>query len=156
EDGAWSDALRKKLTALGKAALADSPANTRVGADTLIVKSDGKVDAVFPRSVDPGKTLESALGEALATAIEKLPIPKVMSYQLADGATTVKFVRPAHGLVALHGPNIVNISALGLQAGRVTHGHRFQGAKDIKLDFADEYEARLERDGRVIASFEAR
>ena len=26
-----------------------------------------------------------------------------MTYQLADGTTTVSFVRPAHGLVALHG-----------------------------------------------------
>jgi glycyl-tRNA synthetase beta chain len=156
EDGSWSDALRKKLAAQGKAALADAPANTMVGTDTLTLKSDGKVDSVFLRSIDPGKTLEAALGEAIEQAIARLPIPKVMSYQLADGATTVKFVRPAHGLVALHGGELLNVSVLGLQAGRITHGHRFQGAKDIKLDRADEYEARLERDGHVIADFDTR
>ncbi|HEX7813416.1 MAG TPA: glycine--tRNA ligase subunit beta [Burkholderiales bacterium] len=156
EDGSWSDALRKKLAAQGKAALADAPANTKVGTDTLTLKPDGKVDSVFLRSIDPGKTLEAALGEAIEQAIARLPIPKVMSYQLADGATTVKFVRPAHGLVALHGGELLNVSVLGLQAGRITHGHRFQGAKDIKLDRADEYEARLERDGHVIADFDTR
>ena len=56
-----------------------------------------------------------------------------MSYQLADGATTVQFVRPAHGLVALYGGDIVDVSVLGLKAGRVTHGHRFQGVQDIPI-----------------------
>ncbi len=156
EDGGWSDALRKKLAAQGKAALADVAVNTKVGTDTLTIKSDGKVDSVFLRSIEPGKTLEAALAEAIEQAIAKLPIPKVMSYQLADGATTVKFVRPAHGLVALHGGSLLNVSALGLKADRITHGHRFQGAKDIKLDRADEYEARLERDGHVMADFDVR
>ena len=156
EDGGWSDALRKKLAAQGKAALADVAVNTKVGTDTLTIKSDGKVDSVFLRSIEPGKALEAALAEAIEQAIAKLPIPKVMSYQLADGATTVKFVRPAHGLVALHGGSLLNVSALGLKAERITHGHRFQGAKDIKLDRADEYEARLERDGHVMADFDVR
>ncbi len=156
EGGGWSDALRRKLAAQGKESLADAPVNTRVGTDTLTVKPDGKGDSVFLRSIEPGKTLEAALGEAIEQAIARLPIPKVMSYQLADGTTTVKFVRPAHGLVALHGGDLLNVSVLGLQAGRITHGHRFQGAKDIKLDRADEYEARLERDGRVMADFDAR
>ena len=37
-----------------------------------------------------------------------------MRYQLADGVTTVKFVRPAHGLIALHGADVVPVTALGL------------------------------------------
>ena len=55
--------------------------------------------------------LQSALEEALAS----LPIPKVMSYQLADGTTTVQFVRPAHRLVAMHGHEVMPVHALGLQ-----------------------------------------
>jgi glycyl-tRNA synthetase beta chain len=155
-DGGWSDALRKKLASQNKAALADVPVNTRVGTDSLAIRPDGKADTVFLRGIEAGKTLQAALGEALAQAIEKLPIPKVMSYQLSDGTTTVRFIRPAHGLVALHGSAVLDVSALGLQAGRITHGHRFQGAKDIKLDGADEYEARLERDAKVIPGFDAR
>lgn len=158
EDGSWSDALRKKLAAQGKEALADAALNTRVGTDSLAIKPDGKADSVFLRGIEPGKTLEAALVEAMEQAIAKLPIPKVMSYQLEDGATTVRFVRPAHGLVALHGGNLLNVSVLGLQAGRITHGHRFQGKKDIALDRAEEYEARLENEneGRVIADFDKR
>jgi glycyl-tRNA synthetase beta chain len=79
-----------------------------------------------------------------------------MNYQLADGATTVKFIRPAHALVALHGNKVLDVSVLGLAAGRITHGHRFQGAKNIALVRADEYESRLEQEGRVIADFDKR
>jgi glycyl-tRNA synthetase beta chain len=156
EDGGWSDALRKKLAGMGREQLADVPVNTRVGTDSLAIKPDGKADSVYLRTVAVGQTLEQALSKAIEDAIAKLPIPKVMSYQLADGTTTVKFVRPAHGLVAMHGDKVLAVSALGLAAGRMTHGHRFKGTKDIALDRADEYEARLENEGEVIADFDKR
>ncbi|MFP5340850.1 MAG: glycine--tRNA ligase subunit beta, partial [Gammaproteobacteria bacterium] len=156
QDGAWSEALRKKLAGMGREALADVPVKTTVGSDALLIKSDGKTDSVFLRSIAAGQTLERVLEDAVENAIEKLPIPKVMSYQLADGATTVKFVRPAHGLVALHGPRVLGVSVLGLQAGRIIHGHRFQGERNLSLDIADAYEALLETRGKVIADFDKR
>ncbi len=79
-----------------------------------------------------------------------------MSYQLADGATTEHFVRPAHGLVALHGDQVVDVSVLGLKAGRITHGHRFQGVPDISVAAADAYEEALAAHGQVMASFDSR
>lgn len=80
-----------------------------------------------------------------------------MTYQLADGWSDVKFVRPAHGLVALHGSDVVPIEALGLKAGNITHGHRFEAAVDpVVLKDADSYAATLQKDGAVIASFAAR
>lgn len=156
EDGGWSDALRKKLAGLGREQLADAPLNSKVGTDSLAIKPDGKAESVYLRTVAVGQSLEQALSKAIEDTIAKLPIPKVMSYQLDDGATTVRFVRPAHGLVALHGDKVLGVAALGLTAGRITHGHRFQGTKDISLDRADEYEARLENEGHVIADFDKR
>lgn len=155
-DGGWSDALRRKLASMGRERLADVPEKSKVGAESLVIKPDGKAEAVFLRSIAAGQTLERVLSDAIEQAIGKLPIPKVMSYQLADGATTVKFVRPAHALVALHGDKVLDVSALGLAAGRITHGHRFQGAKNIALVRADEYESRLEQEGGVIADFDKR
>jgi glycyl-tRNA synthetase beta chain len=93
----------------------------------------------------------------LQEALNKLPIPKVMTYQLADGWSTVNFVRPAHGLVALHGADVVPISVLGLNASNKTKGHRFEASVDpIVLKDADSYAAQLENEGAVIASFAAR
>ena len=79
-----------------------------------------------------------------------------MRYQLADGVTTVKFVRPAHGLIALHGADVVPVTALGLAAGRETLGHRFMSNGPVAIPDADAYAATLADKGRVMASFEGR
>lgn len=124
--------------------------------DALERASDGRQDVFRYRSIAPGQTLEAGLDAALGETIAALPIPKTMHYQLADGRTTVAFVRPAHGLLVLHGVRVVAVSALGLDAGRSTRGHRFQGEGEIVIDHARDYEARLNDAGRVIASFDAR
>src|SRR5690606_25412806 len=106
--------------------------------------------------VSSGARLGAALQEALDYAIAHLPIPKVMRYQLADGVSSVKFVRPAHQLVALWGEQIIDVRALGLKAGRKTQGHRFMSAHDIELAGPDSYEQQLLDEGKVIASFTER
>lgn len=145
--GAMTPALAKKLAAKGLGHL---------GAADLIRESDGKQDYLYARGVAEGATLQAGLQEALDAAIAGLPIPKVMRYQLADGVTSVKFVRPAHRLVALWGPDVVPVRALGLEAGRQTQGHRFMSAGAIDIETPLSYERQLEDQGKVIASFEAR
>ncbi|MDP3798775.1 MAG: glycine--tRNA ligase subunit beta [Polaromonas sp.] len=146
--GQATPALLKKLQALG------ADASAVAG---LKRAPDGKAEALFYNSTVTGATLVEGLQKALLEAIAKLPIPKVMTYQLADGWSDVKFVRPAHGLVALHGSDVVAIEALGLKAGNITHGHRFEAAVDpVVLKNADGYAATLQKDGAVIASFAER
>lgn len=146
------------LDAAGEPTLALRKWAERQGASiaTLERASDGKQDCFWHRSTVAGVSLDEAVPALIEQAIAKLPIPKVMQYQLADGRTTVAFVRPAHGLVVLHGERVVPATALGLAAGRVTHGHRFQGEADIVLPHADAYESLLAERGRVVASFDAR
>jgi glycyl-tRNA synthetase beta chain len=119
-------------------------------------KVEGAEEIVYLQLSIKGASLEEGLQLALNQSLAKLPIPKTMTYQLADGLTSVQFVRPAHGLVAMHGAAIVPVTTLGLQAANTTHGHRFQGAKDITLANASEYETSLEKEGGVIASFDKR
>ena len=135
-----------------------------VGADPSVVPTlkrqmDGKAEALFLDSLVTGATLDTGLQKALNEAIAKLPIPKVMTYQLQEGTPlpgwdSVQFVRPAHGLVALHGSSVVPVTALGLTAGRATHGHRFEAVADpITIVDADRYAGTLRDKGAVIASF---
>lgn len=146
--GQATPALLKKLQALG----ADASAVA-----SLRRAPDGKAEALFYESTARGATLAEGLQKALAEAIARLPIPKVMTYQLADGWSDVKFVRPAHALVALHGREVVPVEALGLKAGRTTQGHRFEAAKpQVDIPDADSYAAVLQEQGAVIAGFEAR
>jgi len=143
--GNATPALLKKLQALGAEASAVAG---------LKRAPDGKAEALFYDSTVTGATLAEGLQKALLDAIAKLPIPKVMTYQLADGWSDVKFVRPAHGLVALHGDEVVPIEALGLTAGNTTHGHRFEALLDpVFIADADSYAGALLNDGAVIASF---
>ncbi|MEY2681838.1 MAG: hypothetical protein RIQ66_399, partial [Pseudomonadota bacterium] len=121
----------------------------------LQCEHDGKQEQLFYEFTAKGASLAQSLQSALTQTIEGLPIPKVMNYQLEDGQT-VHFVRPAHGLVALYGNEILPISSLGLTAGRTTQGHRFHCPRPIQLDHADQYAAQLFKEGRVIASFDER
>ena len=147
-DGQPTPALLKKLAS--------------VGADASVVPSlkrqpDGKAEALFLDSVVAGASLQEGLQKALDEALARLPIPKVMSYQLADGWTSVNFVRPAHGLVALHGADVVPVATLGLVAGRTTTGHRFEAANPtVTLREADSYADQLVGEGAVIPGFDAR
>jgi glycyl-tRNA synthetase beta chain len=142
--------LAKKL-----AALAASSGAGEIGLTDLERAQDGKAESFFYTYTAPGAPLQAGLQAALEEAITKLPIPKVMSYQRPDGST-VQFVRPVHKLIALHGRDIVPVSALGLQAGRETLGHRFLAPGTVAVADAGSYAAALEEQGKVIAPVAAR
>ena len=162
--GKPSVALTKKAQAMGPrcAALLQTWPDGQDGADRLFVQRDGKDEFLYYASVLPGADIRAGLQRALQAAIERLPIPKVMTYQLQDncelpGWSSVSFVRPAHGVVALHGATVVPVQALGLQSGNTTIGHRFEAARHpVVIAHADAYAETLERDGAVIAGFAAR
>jgi glycyl-tRNA synthetase beta chain len=147
-NGQATTALLKKLAALS------------AGAETvpqLRREGEGKAESLVYDSTLAGATLAEGLQKALEDALAKLPIPKMMTYQLADGWSSVQFVRPAHGVVALHGSEVVPVSVLGLTAGNVTQGHRFEAASAmLEIRDADSYEAQMEAEGAVIPSFEKR
>ena len=118
---------------------------------------DGKAEALFLDLTVKGANLNDGLQNAINEALAKLPIPKVMTYQLIDGWTSVNFVRPAHGLVALHGEDVVDVSVLGLTSGNATQGHRFEASvSPLVINSADSYAEQLKTEGAVIASFEER
>jgi len=144
-NGNATPALIKRLNGMGMDEAAVSQ---------LTKQMDGKNEALFLEVTQKGAALNEGLQKAIEDAIQKLPIPKVMTYQLADGWSNVNFVRPAHSLIALHGNQIVAISALGLNAGNQTQGHRFEAAANvITIKNADSYAEQLKTEGAVIANF---
>jgi glycyl-tRNA synthetase beta chain len=143
-NGGATPALLKKLAAKGWESMDVS---------ALARESDGKQEYLVASGTAPGAKLNDALQGAIESSIAALPIPKVMKYQLADGETAVKFVRPAHALLALLGTEIIPATILGLQSGRQTYGHRFLHPGALIIESADSYETQLARTGRVTASF---
>jgi len=119
---------------------------------SLKIIHDGKQDVYAHEFTQAGQTLAALLGEIINTAIKKLPIPKVMRW----GSSTHTFVRPVHGLVALHGADVVPVNVLGLDSGRQTLGHRFLSQGAIIFAQADDYAKQIAEQGKVIASFAER
>ena len=113
---------------------------------------EGKAEYFAARIEQKGKALDEYLQDIVSQALKKLPVPKLMRW----GDSEHQFVRPVHGLVILHGKRVVSVEVLGLHSGNVTSGHRFMCSERVTIDNADDYEAILARDGRVIASFAQR
>jgi glycyl-tRNA synthetase beta chain len=146
-NGLGTAPLAKKLAALGF---------PDVALEELERAVDGKAESFFYTHTAKGSLLAIGLQAALQDAAAKLPIPKLMSYQRPDG-DTVQFVRPAHGLIALHGTTVLPLTLLGLAAGNTTLGHRFMSAaQPIDILDADAYAATLEVEGKVIAGMDQR
>ena len=134
-EGKPTAALTKKMAALG----------IQCDVDALKRVQDGKNEQLVYEGVRPGVALGDGLQTALDFAVKHLPIPKVMTYQLADGETTVSFVRPVRHLTALYGTEIVPVKLFGLDAGRTTSGHRFHTTEPVEIASADDYEEAMQK-----------
>ena len=159
-----TDLLKNKIYSL-----ITSPANQHVNVtekdfksfllNKTQIKTIGKQDYIYCEINEVGIQLEESLQLAVLSSLKSLPISKVMTYQRLSEtrkSSDIKFVRPAHKLVALHGEQILKIETLGLVSSQFSDGHRFLGERTIKISSASNYEDQLYKYGKVIANFETR
>ncbi|MEX3606147.1 MAG: glycine--tRNA ligase subunit beta [Burkholderia sp.] len=142
-NGNLTPPLTKKLAALGR---------PEFGIADLERAQDGKAEAFFLNYSVPGTTLADGLQAALQETLDKLPIPKMMTYQRPDGSD-VQFVRPVHRLTVLHDTEVVPVFAFGIDAGNTTLGHRFLSSGAVAIGSAAGYAETLRERGHVIAHF---
>ena len=114
--------------------------------------NDGKADYFVARIGKTGGRIDEYLSTMVDAALKKLPVAKLMRW----GAGEAQFVRPVHGLMLMHDSRIIHGEVLGLASRNVTRGHRFMSVGVIDIPHAGDYEALLEKEGRVIASFDKR
>jgi glycyl-tRNA synthetase beta chain len=100
------------------------------------------------RGIERGTATATLLPGLIDQTIAALPIARRMRW----GARSAEFVRPVHGVVLLHGDEVIPATVLGLESGRTTRGHRFHAPKPIVLKSARSYEKRL-MSAKVIADF---
>lgn len=118
----------------------------------LHIVNDGKQDVYAYEFLQQGQPLSALISDMIQVAVKKLPIPKVMRW----GSSTHQFVRPVHGLVIMHGSQLVPGSVLGLESQNWTLGHRFLSTEPVVFAQAQDYARQMHEQGKVIASFEAR
>ncbi len=146
--------VKAGLSADGKPtqALAGFAKKNGVSVDELTQQDTPKGIVYVCRKTLPGVRLDASLALQVEAALKRLPVPKMMRW----GASEVQFVRPVHGLVMMHGERLIAGQVLGVTSRATTLGHRFLSAGEITIPSADRYEALLESDGAVIASFDER
>lgn len=150
KDGNAAPSLIKKLSAMGF--------SDKTPAD-LTVENDGKQDVFFIEYVQKGAVLAEVLQSVLTEVAAKLPIPKVMTYQIHAGTTAaedVSFVRPVKRVLVLHGEDVLPVTVFGVIADRVTDGHRFMSHANISIGHAGEYAHTLRNEGMVEPDFKVR
>ncbi len=141
----------------------------KINSEDFERRMDGNKEILYRHYSDDGFHLDQLLGDFIEESLAKLPIPKVMTYQLHENCDnpdwdSVNFVRPAHSMLILHGSDVLvgvrsasNHYILGLKPNRTTQGHRFEAAKPtITIKNADTYAEQLKTEGAVIASFAER
>ena len=149
-DGKAMPPLLKKLGSLGYA---------DIDLATLEKAGEGKSEALYLNVVAKGAELEQTAQTALEQTLNKLPIAKMMHYQVQQKngqLADVQFARPAHRIIALHGSKTLKVSSLGIDASNQTEGHRFLAPGLISIATADQYEADLLAKAKVIPSFNKR
>ena len=142
--------LLKKLGALGYGG---------IDIATLEKSGEGKNEALYLNVIAKGAALEQATQTALEQTLSKLPVAKMMHYQVLQKngqLAGVQFARPAHRIIALHGNRTLNISSLGISASNQTEGHRFLAPGNVTIASADDYENDLQTKAKVVPSFNQR
>ena len=148
--GQASAPLLKKLSSLGYG---------NIDLSTLEKAGEGKNETLYLNVIAQGAALEQTAQVALEQTLSKLPVAKMMHYQVLqkDGQLAdIQFARPAHRIIALHGNKILNISSLGIEASNQTEGHRFLAPGKVTISSADQYENDLQTKAKIIPSFEKR
>ena len=117
----------------------------------LQIANDGKVDKLVHTTEAGGEATTGLLPGIVEVALSQLPINKRMRW----GSSREEFVRPVHWLVMLLDEDVVAGRVLGVEAGRVTRGHRFHSSGEQTIAQAKEYQQVLQS-VHVAASFESR
>jgi glycyl-tRNA synthetase beta chain len=82
----------------------------------------------------PGRAMAEVLAAAIPAIVRGFTWPKSMRWGAASTTSeSLRWVRPLSGIVALLGGDVVPCTVEGIEAGRVTRGHRFHHSGDVTI-----------------------
>ncbi len=112
-----------------------------VAVGDLHEQTTDKGDYVSVQVHETGRATGAVLAEVLPQLCQRITFPKSMRW----GAGEISFGRPIHWIVSLLDGDVIEFEFAGVQAGRMTRGHRFLAPESFDLDEASNYEDALER-----------
>jgi glycyl-tRNA synthetase beta chain len=99
-----------------------------------------------------GKNTNELIPNIIETSVKKISAPKRMRWN-ESGA---EFIRPIRWLLVILGSDIIDTTLFGIDAGNVSHGHRFHSTKEITVKHPSAYKELLQIKGHVLADFQQR
>jgi glycyl-tRNA synthetase beta chain len=96
---------------------------------------------LYARVTEAGKSLAELLPGMLEQTVREMAGARSMRWS----DRSERFLRPVRWLVVLHGSDVIELSAFGLQSDRVSRGHRIHAPGEQPMASAGEYEATLEK-----------
>ena len=118
--------------------------STGLGRDMLEERAEAKGRFLYAVIEKPGRDTAEVLAEAVPAIVRAFPWPNSMRWGAASAETTsLRWVRPLHGIVALLGDEVVPFEVDGVASGAATVGHRFHHPGIVTIGNADDYSAKL-------------
>ncbi|WP_258360255.1 glycine--tRNA ligase subunit beta [Moorella sulfitireducens (nom. illeg.)] len=115
--------------------------NNGVEVGELVTRSISGGEYVFAVKKEAGRPAPEVLPDLLLAVVNGLSFPKPMRW----GTLDMRFARPIRWVLALFGEDVVPLEVAGLQAGRVTYGHRFLAPGPHEVPAAPAYLQVLEK-----------
>ena len=123
-----------------------------VDMEEVFVKDTGKGEYLAVNKTVGGAPAGEILGRICQELIAHLPFPKKMHWE----TSRFTFGRPLRWFLALLDGEIVPFELAGLVAGNQTFGHRVLGPGPFVLAHADDYDAVIAEQGKVVLAYEDR
>ncbi len=123
-----------------------------IEADQLQIDDDQDNPRLTFNEHRTGQNTNELLPAIIEEAVKKITVPKRMRWN----QSAVEFIRPIRWLLVIMGSETINVELFGIQAGNVTHGHRFHAAAEIVIKHPSSYKELLALKGYVIADFNER
>ena len=99
-----------------------------------------------------GRKLADDLAPIVQKVLLGLSAPRLMRW----GDNDFRFVRPVHGVLMMHGKNVIRGTVMNVAAGETTKGHPVLSVGEISVTNADDYEKIMRDKGMVIVEEYAR
>jgi glycyl-tRNA synthetase beta chain len=108
-----------------------------------LIEKDGYL---YAEKTEKGKKTTKVLPDILLDIVKKVPLPKAMRW----GSVEMEFIRPIKWILALFGSRDIELEIAEVKSSNYSIGHRFLSSGKIRINNADNYFDKLEKEFIIV------
>ncbi|MEJ6742421.1 MAG: glycine--tRNA ligase subunit beta [Emcibacteraceae bacterium] len=109
--------------------------------DDLFERVDKKGTFFYASIEQKGRAAADVISEFLPGVIQNFPWPKSQRW----GTGSLRWVRPLHSILCIHGGKVVNFEVNGILSSNMTRGHRFMAPMELLISSFADYKQGLKK-----------